>query len=145
MSQIKVVIVDDDDAYRQRIRALLEGTDGITLVGEAKDGREAPALIHETRPDVTLLDVGALHATQIGELFSRIKIIVLNKNGQEQLVLGALGKGALGHLVKEKARPAEIVQAIRAVGRGEAILSPGIAGWMLDEVTRKHKKEGSRA
>jgi DNA-binding NarL/FixJ family response regulator len=145
MSQIKVVIIDDDDVYRQKTRELLKDADGITFAGEAKDGREALALIRKARPDVTLLDVGTLHAStpqvaaRIGELFSRIKIIVLNKNSQEHLVLSALGKGALGHLVKGETRPAQIVDAIRAVSRGKAILSPGVAGCMLDEVFQKQR------
>jgi len=145
MIQIKVSIVDDDDLFRQRTRALLESADGIAVVGEAKDGQQAIALIRQTRPDVILLTVGTRHASnlqtvvQIGELFPHTRIIVLNDDGQEQLVLEAFREGALGHLVKGKARPAEIVQAVRAVSRGEAILSPGVAGCMLDEVIQRQQ------
>jgi len=142
---IKVSIVDDNDLFRQRTHALLEGADGITVVGEAKEGRQAIALIHKTRPDVILLDISARPASnlqtmgQICELFPDAKIIVLNSEGQEQLALEAFKKGALGHLVKEKVQPVEILKAIRAVSRGEAVLSPGIAGCMLDQVTQRYK------
>lgn len=144
MSQIKVVIVDDDDLYRQRIRTLLEDANGITFAGEAKDGREALALIREARPDVTLFDVSALHTAQIDELSSRTKIIALNEDGQDQLVLEVLRKGALGHLVREKAPPAEIVAAIRAVSRGEAVISSGVAGRILDQVIQERKTSERR-
>jgi len=142
---IKVFIVDNDDLLRQRMRALLEGADGITVLGEAKDGQQAIALIGETRPDVILLDIDTPRASnlqtvgQICELFPHTKVIVLNEDGQEELVLEAFRKGALGHLVKGKAQPAEIVEAIRAVNRGEAILSPGVAGCILDEVVQKQQ------
>jgi DNA-binding NarL/FixJ family response regulator len=144
---IKVSIVDDDDLFRQRTRALLEEADGITVVGEAKEGPQAMALIRETRPDVILLDVSARPASnlqtmaQIFELFPEAKLIVLNDDGQEQFVLEAFRKGALGHLVKGKAQPAEIVAAIRAVNGGKAILSPGVAGCILDEVVREHQRK----
>jgi DNA-binding NarL/FixJ family response regulator len=142
---IKVSILDDDDSFRQRTRALLEGADGITVVGEAKDGQQAIALIGETRPDVILMDISTPRASnlqtvvQICELFPHTKVIVLNEDGQEQPVLEAFRKGALGHLVKGKAQPAEIVEAIRAVNRGQAVLSPGIAGCILDEVVQKQQ------
>lgn len=142
---IKVFIVDNDDLLRQRTCALLESADGITVVGEAKDGQQAIALIRETRPDVILLDISTARASnlqtvgQICELFPHTKMIVLNDDGQEQLVLEAFRKGVLGHLVKGKAQPAEIVEAIRAVDRGQAVLSPGIAGSMLDEVVQERR------
>ena len=142
---IKVSIVDDNDLFCQRTCALLEGADGITVVGEAKEGPQAIALIRETRPDVILLDIGARPTSdlqtmgQICELFPEAKIIVLNGEGQEQLALEALKKGALGHLVKGKVQPAEIVKAIYAVSRGEAVLSPGIAGCILDEVMQERR------
>jgi DNA-binding NarL/FixJ family response regulator len=139
---IKVSIVGDDDLFRQRTCALLEGTNGITVVGEAKERLQAIALIRETRPDIIFIDISARPASnlqtmaQICELFPDAKIIVLSDEGQEQLALEALKKGALGHLVK-KAQSAEIVAAIRAVSRGKAILSPGVAGRILDEITQE--------
>lgn len=142
---LKVLIVDNDDSFHQKTRALLESTEGITVVGEARDGREAIALVRETCPDVILLDIDTPHASnletvvQIREQFPHIKIIVLHGDGQEQLALDALRKGALGHLVKEKAQPAEIVRAIRTVGRGEAIISPSTAGRILDEVIQEQQ------
>lgn len=144
---IKGFIVDNDDLLRQRTRTWLEGADGITVVGEAKDGQQAIALIGETGPDVILMDIGAPRASnlqtvgQICELFPHTKVVVLNEDGQEQLVLEAFRKGALGHLVKGKVQPAEIVEAIRAVNRGKAILSPGVAGCILDEVVREQQRK----
>jgi DNA-binding NarL/FixJ family response regulator len=149
---IKVSILDDDDSFRQRTHAFLEGADGITVVSEAKGGQEAITLIGETRPDVILLDISASHTSslqmvgQICELFPQIKIIVLDDDGEERLVLEAFRKGALGHLVKGKAQPAEIVEAIRAVNRGKAILSPGVAGRILDKVIQeRHRTAEHRA
>lgn len=146
---IRVLIVGDDDALCQRMHRALESTDGMIDVGQTRNGGEAIELIHEmrpeTRPDVVLLDLDAPRASNLQTVaqmrgsFPRTEIIVLNDDSQEELVLEALREGALGHLVKDKASPAEIVRAVRAVSRGEAIFSPDIAGWMLDEVTRKHK------
>ena len=143
---IRVTIVGSDELFYQRTREVLESVDGITVVGERKGGQSATDLISETRPDVILLDLGALQAgglqivAEICDLFPATKVIVFNEEGQEPLVLEAFRQGAQGHLVKGKAQPAEIVEAIRAVNRGEAILSPGLAGSILDEVIQEHRK-----
>jgi DNA-binding NarL/FixJ family response regulator len=137
---IRVSILDGDDSFRQMTRAWLEAAGGIVVVSEAKEGREAIALIRETCPDVILLDVsvsraGSLQTVgQICELFPQIKIIVLDDDSEEQFALEVFRKGALGYLVKREAQPAEIVAAIRAVARGKAVLSPTIAGRILDEM-----------
>jgi len=146
---IRVFIVDADDPFRQRLCALLGDTEGVTVVGETKEGQQAIALIHEARPDVVLLDIGTPHTsnlqivTQICELLPPTKVIVLNDEDQEQLVLDAFGKGALGHLVRGRIQPAEVIEAVRAVGRGEVVLSPGVAGRMLDKVVheRRHRTD----
>jgi len=146
---IRVCIVLADDALRQRLRTALADAEGFTVVGEANEGQQAIALIHEARPDVVLLDIGTQHAsnlqivTQICELLPPTKVIVLNDEGQEQLVLDAFGKGALGHLVRGRIQPAEVIEAVRAVGRGEVVLSPGVAGRMLDKVVheRRHRTD----
>lgn len=144
MIPIKVLIVSDDDLFRQRLDALFETTKGITVVGKARDIRAAIGLLDRTQPDIVLLDAGARGAgrpqtavAQILEPFPQVKIIVLHEGGQEHLVLDALQGGAMGHLVKEKTGPDEIDAAICAVNRGEVILSSHIAGSMLDEVVRK--------
>ena len=148
VNPIKVSIVDDDDSFRRDVRVWLESANGITVVGEAQDGQQAISLIRETHPDVVLLDIGTRHASslqairQICAWFPHTKIIVLHDAGQEELVLDALRQGVLGHLVKGKAQPAEIVQAIRAVSRGEAILSPDVAGCILNETVQKQHKGG---
>jgi len=146
---IRVFIVDADDAFRHRLCTALGDAEGFTVVGEAKDGQQAIALLHEVRPDVVLLDIGTQRAsnlqvvTQICELLPPIKVIVLNDEGQEQLVLDAFGKGVLGHLVRGRIQPAQVIEAIRAVGRGRVVLSPGVAGRMLDKVVheRRHRTD----
>ncbi len=143
---IHVLIVDDDDAFRQRARESLESTEGIMVVGESKDAQRVIHLIHETCPDVVLLDLGAPRAsnlqrvTQIRASFPQVKIIVLNDEGQEQQVLDAFREGALGHLIRKKVSATRIVQSIRVVNAGQAVLSPDVAGSILDKVIQRQRK-----
>jgi len=137
---IRTLIVDDDALFCQAIRTLLENTDGMMAIGEAKDGQKATALARALQPDVILLNVDTLPSdslqtvARIHELSPGSKMIMLGAHGQEHLVLDAFRKGAHGHLVKGKSTPPEIVEAIRAVSRGDAILSPRMAGWIFDEM-----------
>lgn len=143
-SPIRTLIVDEDDLSRQATRTLLEGADGITTVGETQNVQEGIELIHELEPDVVLLSVDTLcpdalrTVALISELYPHSKMIVLSAyDGQEHLVLDAFRQGVMGYLVKGKSQPFEIVEAIRTVGRGGAILSPCVAGHILDEMIQR--------
>lgn len=134
---IQVLIVDNESAFLQKARTSLESAGGITVVGTATDEQEAVMIVRETHPDVVLLDIDLERIAPILTLSRHSKIIVTHALGQERLVLEALKKGALGHLIREKVHPDEIVAAVRAVYRGEAVISSGIAGRILDQVFRK--------
>ena len=140
MTRIRVAIADDD-ACSRRLCSLLEVAVDITVVAEVT-GRTVDVL-QEARPDVLLLGIGASHAhgqvtiAQIRELLPDVRITVLHNQGQDQLVLQALREGALGHLDRDQSQPAEVIAAIRAVSRGEAVVSSSVAGYILDEVIKR--------
>ncbi len=142
---IRVAVVDQDTVRRQ-MSALLESVEGFTVVGWASDEDGALALVRDSRPDVLLLSLETLGnggpeaVAQMRALSPGTQVIVWNESGQEALVLEAFRQGALGHLVRGQAGPEEIVRAIRAVHRGEAVLSPALAGRILDEVVQGLRK-----
>ncbi|HXK43320.1 MAG TPA: response regulator [Anaerolineae bacterium] len=131
-----------DDTICRQMSALLTESEGFTVVGEASDGDGALVLVRDHRPDVLLLSLEALGSdgpetvAQVRALSPGTQVIVWNGSGQEHLVLEAFLRGALGHLVRGAAGPDDVIRAIRAVYRGEAVLSPALAGRILDEVIR---------
>ena len=133
---IRVAIVDDEGGFRQVVRGWLDGAGDILMVGDAQGGQEIPRWLGEVRPDVVLLNVTAAPASQVRAVAAYARVIVLHGAGQEPLVLEALRAGALGHLDKHNIHPSQVIAAIRAVSRGEAVLSPGLAGRILDEVAQ---------
>lgn len=135
---IRVAIVDDDGAFRQAVRGWFDGASDIVIAGEAQGGQETLQRLREVHPDVVLLDVAAA-ASQVREISALARVIVLHLPGQEALTLEALRAGALGHLDKQNTRPPQAIAAVRAVSRGEAVLSPAMAGWIMDEVTRSRR------
>ena len=131
-----------DDTICRQMSALLTESGDFTVVGEASDGDGALVLVRDHRPDVLLLSLEALGSdgpetvAQVRALSPGTQVIVWNGSGQEHLVLEAFRRGALGHLVRGAAGPDDVIRAIRAVYRGEAVLSPALAGHILDEVIR---------
>jgi DNA-binding NarL/FixJ family response regulator len=140
---INVLIAENDAPFRQAIRVWLKDADGVTVVGEAQDKSEALELARARRPDVILLDVSLLCSNrseqtgQIDELYSGSKVIVLSATDQDLLVLKALQEGAVGYLIKEECLPHEVVEAVCAVSRGEAVLTPRMLGGILDELAQQ--------
>ena len=138
---IRVLIVDDHGIVRKGIRALLAEIDGIDVVGEASDGREAIAQAEALTPDVILMDLlmpgtDGIEATrQIAAGEAGPRILVLTSFASDDKVFPAIKAGALGYLLKDS-EPADLVQAIQQVHRGEPSLQPSIAHRVLQELQR---------
>ena len=136
---IRVAIVDDQELVRAGFRVLLESDDEIEVVGEAATGEEALALIRSQDPDVALMDIrmpgmDGLEATErvLAEGESDVRILILTTFDLDEYVHRALRAGASGFLLKDTS-PAELLEAIRVVAGGEALLSPSITRRLIEE------------
>lgn len=130
VTPIRVLVVDDHDLVRAGFRVILESEDGIRVVGEAATGREAIAQAHELRPDVICMDVqmpdmDGLEATAALTADSTIEaaVIILTTFDREDYLFQALRAGAGGFLLKNSP-PERLIEAVRTVARGDALLSP---------------------
>jgi DNA-binding NarL/FixJ family response regulator len=136
---IRVLLVDDNAIVRRGIASLLSDASGIEVVGEAGDGRAAIELAREVKPDVVCLDVrmpvmdGVAAA---GPLSERSKVLMLSYSEDEQLVTGAIRNGAAGYLVHGRFEPEELEGRIKAVARGEMVLSPAVTPAVFDVLRR---------
>jgi len=133
---IKVLIADDHAFYREGVRAFLNSTADIEVVGEASNGDEAIAKSKDLAPAVILMDLkmpgmNGIEATRrIHETDSTIGVLVLTMFDDDDSVFAAMRAGARGYLLKDADKD-EVVRAIVAVERGEAIFSPAIAQRMI--------------
>ena len=133
---IKVLIADDHVFYREGVRALLGAVNEVEVVGEANNGEEAIARVKELQPDVILMDLkmpgmNGIDATRkIHELQPKIGVLVITMFDDDDSVFAAMRAGARGYLLKDADKD-EVVRAIVAVQRGEAIFSPAIAQRMM--------------
>jgi DNA-binding NarL/FixJ family response regulator len=125
-----VLVVDDEELVRVGLRAIITAQPDLTVVGDAADGVEVPSLVSRLRPDVVLMDlrmpdIDGLQATRrlIATMDRAPQVLVVTTFENDEYVYEALRAGASGFLLK-RARPAEIVEAIRVVARGESLLFP---------------------
>ncbi|MFI6240242.1 response regulator [Micromonospora sp. NPDC050795] len=136
---IRVVIVDDDPLVRGMLTLMLDGADGIVVVGEAADGAAAITAVDRHLPDVVLMDIrmpGVNGITATERLRRRHRppeIIVLTTFDTDEHVLRALRAGASGFLLKDTP-PEQISQAVRAVAAGNPMLSPGVTRRLMQRV-----------
>jgi two-component system response regulator NreC len=128
---VRVMLADDHEMVRQGLRVLLE-REGFDVVAEAPDGREAMKLCELHRPEVAILDLampllnGVDAAREIIKANSRIKVILLTMHTEDHLILESLRAGVTGYVLKTKAS-GELIQALRAVCRGEMFLTQSIS------------------
>jgi DNA-binding NarL/FixJ family response regulator len=136
---IRLLIVDDHPVVRDGLRGILESSPGFRVVGEAGDGAEAVTQAEALRPDVVLMDLrmpGTDGVTAIKRLVERgvtARILVLTTYDTDSDVLPAIEAGATGYLLKDCPR-SELLRAVRAAARGEAVLSPSVATRLFDQV-----------
>ena len=139
VAMIRVLLVDDNAIVRRGIASLLGEADGIEVVGEAADGREAIAVAAETAPDVVCLDVRMPVMDGVeaaGPLSERARVLMLSYSEDEHMVTGAIRNGAAGYLVHGRFDPDELEARIHAVARGEMVLSPSVTPAVFDALRR---------
>ena len=138
MTRIRVLIADDHAIIRDGIRALLQLSDDMEVVGEAADGREAVALTRKLHPDIVLMDIampglGGLEATiEIKREHPEVKVLVLSQYEDREYVRRFLKAGVSGYMLK-KAAGSELTAGIRAAWRGGLVLDPQIAREALQD------------
>ncbi len=141
MSDIRVLLVDDQRIVRQGLATILKYAPGITVIGEAGDGEEAIVLAHTLEPDVILMDLkmprlGGIPATrQICAELPDTHVIILTTYDTDDLVFEGIKAGASGYLLKDTSSE-KLIEAIRGAMRGESQLDPAVARKVLNEFQR---------
>ncbi|BCJ33233.1 DNA-binding response regulator [Actinocatenispora thailandica] len=136
---IRVLLADDHPVVRDGLRGMLADADDIEVVGEAGDGAEAVDVAAVQAPDVVLMDLrmpGVDGVAAIRRLAARglpAKVLVLTTYDTDRDVVPAIEAGATGYLLKDTPRD-QLCQAIRAAARGEAVLSPSVAGRLMGRI-----------
>lgn len=136
---VRLLIVDDHPVVRDGIRGMFTGDPGFEVLGEAGDGAQAVDLARVLDPDVILMDLrmprmdGVAAIKELDRLGVRARVLVLTTYDTDKDVLPAVEAGATGYLLKDTGRD-ELVRAVRAAARGEAVLSPSVATRLLGQV-----------
>jgi DNA-binding NarL/FixJ family response regulator len=137
---IRVVLADDQALVRGGFRMILDSEPDLEVVGEAVDGGQAAALVEELAPDVVLMDVrmpdvdGIEGTRRIVASGSETRVVVLTTFDADEYVFAALRAGASGFLLKD-VRPRELIDAVRVIARGDALLAPTVTRRLLDRLT----------
>ncbi len=145
MTALRVVVVDDHPLVRSGIVGVLESQD-LEVVGEAEDGESAVALAESLHPDVVLMDirmprVDGIEATRrLRELPDPPRVLVLTTFDLDEYVYRALQAGAAGFLLKD-ASPDRLVEAVRTVAAGEALLAPAVTRRLIERYLREPAAE----
>ncbi|MEU0406554.1 response regulator transcription factor [Streptomyces griseorubiginosus] len=140
---IRVLLADDQTLVRAAFAMLVESARDMEVVGEAGSGREAVGAAREVRPDLVVMDIrmpdlDGIEATRLiaaDEALAGVRVLVLTTYDTDENIVEALRAGASGFLVKDT-RPAELLDAIRTVAAGEALLSPGPTARLIERFLR---------
>jgi NarL family two-component system response regulator LiaR len=143
---IRVLVVDDHAVVREGLRTFLSLQDGIEVVGEASDGREAIAAAERLAPDVVLMDLvmpqvdGVQAMRELREQVPGARVIVLTSFLEDDRLLPAIRAGAAGYLLKN-VEPSELARAVRTADAGEALIDPAVAARLVDALASDHRPE----
>lgn len=146
MAPYTIVLADDHALFRQGVRKIIEDVDDLKVVGEASDGLELLELLKKSKPNLIILDIampnlrGLEAAREIKGLYPHIKVLLLTMHKKKDFLQQGLEAGVDGFLVKEDADTA-LLQAVKAIQRGEKYYSPLISDKLADLAFQKGKTD----
>jgi NarL family two-component system response regulator LiaR len=138
MSPIKIILADDHTMFREGLRAIINGESDMAVVGEARDGFEVLEKVNELTPDVVLMDINmprldGIKATRhLSAQHPQARVIILTMYGQDQYVFESIRAGAWSYILKD-APARRLIETIRAVYRGEAVIDPSVTLKVLEQ------------
>lgn len=144
MEQVRVLLADDHSLFREGLAGIVCAQPDMQVVGEANDGLEAFVKAQELKPDLILMDVqmpgmdGIEAVKQIKQVLPDTIVVMLTVRGDDEMLFEALKNGAQGYLLKE-IRSQDLLEMLRGALRGEAAISPTLAGRVLSEFRRLSK------
>lgn len=150
MTKQRIVLVDDHEVVRLGLKALLDRHPNFEVVGEAASAREALELVGSLQPAVVVMDIrlpgtsGIEACEEIVQRFPETKVLMLTSYAEDEMLFSAIRAGASGYVLKQIGGE-ELVRALEAVGRGEALLDPAVTQRVFQEVRKAVKEEEASA
>jgi len=150
MAKQRILLVDDHEVVRLGLKALLEHHPQFEVVDEAATAKEAIEQTARYRPDIVLMDIrlpgasGIEACEDITRLYPETKVVMLTSYAEDEMLFSAIRAGASGYVLKQIGRD-DLIRALEAVGRGEALLDPAVTQRVFQEVRRAVKEEEASA
>lgn len=150
MTKQRILLVDDHEVVRLGLRSLLERHPQFEIIAEASNAREALEMVANYHPDVVVMDIrlpgtsGIEACEEITSRFPETRVIMLTSYAEDEMLFSAIRAGASGYILKQIASE-DLVRALEAVSRGEALLDPAVTQRVFQEVRRAVKEEEASA
>jgi len=150
MTKQRILIVDDHEVVRLGLKALLEQHPQFEVVAEAGNSKEAMEQVERYLPDVVLMDIrlpgeSGIEATErITTNYPEIRVIILTSYAEDEMLFSAIRSGASGYVLKQIGAD-DLIKAVEAIGRGEAMLDPAVTQRVFQEVRRAVREEEASA
>jgi two-component system response regulator DevR len=150
MAKQRILLVDDHEIVRLGLKALLERHPQFEIIGEAASARDALEKVADHHPDVVIMDIrlpgtsGIEACEEITSRFPETRVLMLTSYAEDEMLFSAIRAGASGYVLKQIGGD-ELVRALEAVARGEALLDPAVTQRVFQEVRRAVKEEEASA
>ncbi len=150
MAKQRLLIVDDHEVVRLGLKSLLEHHPQFEVVGEAGNAKDAIELVGHLKPDIVLMDIrlpgtsGIEACEEITRNFPETRVVMLTSYAEDEMLFSAIRAGASGYVLKQIGGD-DLIRALEAVGRGEALLDPAVTQRVFQEVRRAVKEEEASA
>jgi two-component system, NarL family, response regulator DevR len=150
MTKQRILLVDDHEVVRLGLKALLDHHAQFEVVGEAATAKEALEQVARLHPDIVLMDIrlpgtsGIEACEEVIKQFPETRVVMLTSYAEDEMLFSAIRAGASGYILKQIGGE-DLVRALEAVGRGEALLDPAVTQRVFQEVRRAVKEEEASA